>query len=508
MLGLSRTTYRQVLSSSMGKYRVLNLDALKILTCKRRIKKDHYFSVLHCHGEVGLDTIVLIGKISCRSNISFFFTALMASFVYGCKVGYTESTTSMFLSDSAPFTANKNDVSWMASISYTGTLISVILCFTLTNKVSLKKFIMSSAITFTLAWLLILLTSSVKIVIACLFFYGVASSILVITAHIYFAEIANPDTRAFLILLYFLTTSLGIQVEYALSAFASYRLLAIFPLVMGIITLTLSYFMIESPYYLVSRGKNDEAAENLRWLQDKTIVEDVSDQLASMEKYVDEQRRMDISDFKAIFLPGNLKLLGVVIIIGSAGTTSCSTLINAYGPLLIQDLEAYVDGRTFMHIFNTLRTVCKVLSIVTVSKLNRFKLIFYGIVSSGLIQIICGFCFYLEKIHDYQLPIVAYAIAALILLYFMVEWVTASAGTIVLKTEVFPHRLKEFYVSVLAFKSDWLSFFVVRSYFWLLNGMGKDYLLFSYSCIAVISAIFAYFFLKNTRGKSLYEIRG
>lgn len=431
----------------------------------------------------------------------------MASFVYGCKVGYTESTTSMFLSTSSPFEADENDISWMASISYTGTLISVILCFTLSNRISLKKFIIGSTVTFTLAWVFILVTSSIKIVIACLFFYGVAASILVITAHIYFAEIASPSNRVFLIMLYFLTTSLGIQVEYAMSTFGSYRLLAIFPLAMGIFTLTLSYFAVESPYFLVSKGRNDEAADNLRWLQNRKAEEDVSSELASLKHYVDEQRSVNISDFKTIFLPENLKLLGTVIIISSSGSVSCNTLLYAYGPLFIQDLEAYVDGRTFVYIHGALRTVCQVLSVVTVTKINRFKLVFYGIVSSSLIQAVIAFCFYLEKKHDYQLPYVANAIAALLMLYLLVEWVTASSGTIVLKTEIFPHRLKEFYVSVLAFKSDWLSFFVVRSYFWSSSSLGKDNLLFVYSGFGIICAVFAYFSIRNTKGKTLYEIR-
>ena len=37
--------------------------------------------------------------------------------------------------------------------------------------------------------------------------------------------------------------------------------MAAFPLAVGITTLILSLFMVESPYYLVSKGRNEEAEE-------------------------------------------------------------------------------------------------------------------------------------------------------------------------------------------------------------------------------------------------------
>jgi SP family galactose:H+ symporter-like MFS transporter len=433
----------------------------------------------------------------------------MTSFVYGCKVGFTEATSPIFLSANSPFEVSKSDLSWMASISYTGTLISVILCFSLTNKVSWKTFIMGSALAFTLSWFLILVTSSMKVIIGCLFLYGVAASILVITAHIYFAEIATPVNRGCLILVYFLATDFGIQLENVVAVFESYRLLAAFPLVVGIVTLVLSIFMVESPYYLVSKGRHEEAVKNLRYLQDKRVDEDMSVELEVVKRYVEEQRCIDVNDFKAIFLPGNLKLLGTIVLIGLPGTFNCTTIIYAYGPLLIQNLEPYVNGATFIHIFSTLRTLSDIFSLVTVKKFNRYTLIFYGQICIGLVHLAIFSCFYLEKKYDYKLGLsfIPNTIAFLLLVLLLIDMLTVGGAMQVYKAEVFPHRLKEFYMSVIAFVSDCVAFVVVKSYFWLLSMLGIDYLVFFYASFSFVGAACAYFLIQETKGKSLNQIR-
>lgn len=432
----------------------------------------------------------------------------MTSFVYGCKVGYQQSTTRIFFSPESPFDVSESDMSWMASISSTGTLISVVLCFTLSNKVSWKVFITGSAVSFTLSWLLILVSSSPKIIVACFFVYGVAASILVITAHVYFTEVASPANRGCIILLYFLATDFGILVENLMSTFGSYRLLAAFPLVMGVVTLVLSFFMVESPYFLLSKGRDEEALDNLRYLQDKTAGEDTSGELKTMKKYMQEQRGIDVNDFQAIFLPGNLKLLGTIILIKLPGTFSCNTIIYAYGPLLIRGLEPHVNGRTFIYVYGLMKTVCDVLSLGTVKKFNRYTLLVFGQVALAVIQLAIFLCFFLEKQNNFQSDaFVAYAIAILLVGLMIVGSLTCDAAIEVYKAEVFPHRLKEFYMSVIAFLSDSIGFVAVKSYFWLFNLLGIDYLVLFYSSCSLLGAVFSYFLIQETKGKSLNQIR-
>lgn len=96
--------------------------------------------------------------------------------MYGCKVGWLCSTiTTVWPADSAPFAVTQDDISRMASISYTSSVFSVLLCFFAGDKAGRRTFLVGVVVYYALAWALILATSSAAAIIACFWLYGVAS---------------------------------------------------------------------------------------------------------------------------------------------------------------------------------------------------------------------------------------------------------------------------------------------------------------------------------------------
>jgi len=265
--------------------------------------------------------------------------------------------------------------------------------------------------------------------------------------------------------------------------------------------------MVESPYYLVSKGKNEEAVKNLRWLHDKAADDSMSAELAEIKSYVEEQHGVVISDFKTIFSPGNVKLLGALILIGVPGTINCNTVIYTYGSVIIQDVDAYVNGAWFTNVCSTIRTLCTLLGILTVKKFRRRVLIVNGLLVAAFIELACSFCFHLGRELNYKSKFIAQAISGLLFLFMLVKGTTVSPAFSVLKPEVLPHRLKECYMSLLGFKTDILSFIVIKSYFWLSDILGMDYLLLFYSSFYMLGIPCAYIFIRDTKGKSLNQIR-
>lgn len=412
----------------------------------------------------------------------------------------------MFLSSNPPFEVTPHDVSWMASISYTGTLISVIICYTLAGKVSPKVFIFGCTSTFAISWLLILTTSSIIVVIVCLFFYGVAASMLVITGQLYFAEIASPKNREILSILYFVATALGIQCEYPLSIFNNYRLLAIFPLAFSLITLAMSFFMMESPCYLIHRGRDDLAKKNLMWLHNRSNMNDVVADLESSKKYVEEQKGKGISKLKTVFLPENMKLTAVLLLV-DLGIINCYTILTAYGSLMIQNFEHTINEKLFVTVISCLRVICTVLGLVTIKIFKRKAMLVFGFAFNGLIQLCCAFCYYIEAQYDYKIRYLAIIIAILLIIFVIMDHTSHGPAIAVLKAEIFPYKLKEFYTSLLAFTSDWFAFATVKTYFTLSKTIGAHFLLLSYSCCYFVVALTIYLFISDTKGKSLLQIR-
>ncbi len=435
------------------------------------------------------------------------FTALIASFIYGCKVGWTSWTTTLFMSADSPLEVSESDISLMVSISYTGTIISVIVCYTVTSKVSRKQILLACTLIYAITWLLILTTSSINIIIYCFFAYGISASMLVIINMIYIGEIASPKNRELIGASYAVATCIGIEVEYLMSSFNNYRWMAWFPLLICGVAFISSSFMIESPYYLMYHGMEEKAIKNYCWLNGKTDPDDMTEGFEGVTKYVTEQKHMEKNKLRVIFEPSNLKLLIILLLINGTSIMQCNTIVTQTGSLMIRDFEGLVDGTIFVNAYHILRVIMAFLGYVTVKKFERRSLILYGLVIMGLIQVGCAMCYFAEARNDNKIEYLAVIIEFLLMAVLLLDSITLNVGYAILKIEIFPHLLKEFYTSMLAFMNDCFGFAVVKSYFALYSVVGNGVLVMAYAGVMFFNAALVYLFIWDTKGKTLHQIR-
>lgn len=434
-------------------------------------------------------------------------TVILCGFLYGCKVGYIQSISRMFLSSNPPFDMTSNELSWVASISFSGTFVSVCICYVLGNKVGRRKFLITCATIFTSAWLLILATNSVDVVIFCFFFYGIAASMVATIGNVYFGEIATPRNREVLGISYGLAGAIGTNIEILLSMFECNQLLTLFPFVMSLITLATSVFMVESPCYHLSQNLNDEAAINMCWLNDRTTLHDLHDMFQSMQEYVDEQKEKRLGKMNGAFTRSNLKLISVMLFISAASHVSCIPIIVQYGSLIIHRFRDSINGKVFVGFYSGSMVLAGLISLYTLKIFSRRTMLLCGIFLSALIQQYCSLLFYVEEMYDYNIPYVAIEIAVLLIIHLVVTSTMFGASMVVLKAEIFPHDLKEFYSSLLAFTHDSVSFIVIKSFINLSTKISPHFLFLIFSMFAYASTVVAYFFISDTKGKTLYQIR-
>ncbi|XKL62785.1 hypothetical protein PGB90_002618 [Kerria lacca] len=330
---------------------------------------------------------------------------------------------------------------------------------------------------------------------------------LVIICNIYIGEITTPKNREMIGVSYGLATAIGTEIELFIGVFQSYQWLALFPLLMSVVALFLSLVMVESPVYLKAKNLNNEAEKNFRWLHCKTDFEDISKNLDEIINYVKEQKDVESSKFKIIFLSSNLKLISVLIVINGISIINCSTIITQTGALILNNFKHYINGPLFVNLYNILRICCLVLGYATVTKFGRRILFLYGFIISSFIQLICALMYYFERRNNNEIGYLAIIIMLNFFAHLVVFMLTVTVALEILKTEILPHAFKEFYTSILAFTSDCFAFILVQSYFFIAPILGNEFLLVIYAVLNFIPAIFVYIFLQDTKGKSLYQIR-
>lgn len=294
-----------------------------------------------------------------------------------------------------------------------------------------------------------------------------------------------------------------------MSAFNNYRWLALFPALVSVFALLISSLMIESPYYLVSKGEDGQALKSLSYLNDKEESSDSAGDLETVRKYVNERRKRPAAadNVRMMRTPGNLKLVLVLVVVNGVSITNCMCVVSGTGSLMLNHFGDSVNGTLFVNVYSALRIVSMACSFVTIDKFGRRCLFLLGYTATGFIQLVCAVCYYVEQSNANSLVWLANAIAYSLLLCLVIYQLTFAVALEILKLEIFPHKFKEFYASILCFTSDCFAFAVVKSYFYVEPIMGNAFLMLVYAIVSFIGASVIFFCVRDTKGKTLQQIR-
>lgn len=366
------------------------------------------------------------------------------------------------------------------------------------------------AILYVIIWTTILLSTSMVVIIGCFWVYGITSAIHCIISYAYIGEVTSPKNRELIGVVYNAASAIGTISELSLSSFFAYYALAAFPLCVSVLALLVSSYMVESPYYLVSSGKNEPALRNLRYLNDRQGENEVLADLETVRAYVNEQttdgqpakRKLHIA-----LTPANLKSSLVMILVCGFSTMHSSTLITNTGPFILKDFKQYVNGITFVSAFASARGLLQLCSIFTIKRFDRRTLFLVGYPLCGLLQLACGLCFHIESQNGNAVGWLARVIACLLAAHQIFMCLTFGVALEILKMEIFPYKLKEFYSSLILCTGDWFIFLQIQSYFSMEPTLGNSFLLASYTICSLVTVFMIYFFIQDTKGKTLLQIR-
>lgn len=157
--------------------------------------------------------------------------------------------------------------SWVASIIVlsvpVGCLFSAVIMEYLGRLTAIKL----AAIPCVIGWIVIATATNFYALLGGRILTGLGSAIGTSPAIVYITEVARPDLRGSLISTAPTLASAGMVIVYAKGAFMSWRLVAYLSIIYTILPVILiQIFVPESPVWLVSKGRIEDAAKSLKFL--------------------------------------------------------------------------------------------------------------------------------------------------------------------------------------------------------------------------------------------------
>ncbi|KAF2359663.1 Major facilitator sugar transporter-like [Trinorchestia longiramus] len=158
---------------------------------------------------------------------------------------------------------NITQISWFSSIFSIGAVSSIFLGGLSINWIGRRGTIIISALPHTLGWGLIGFSSNYAMLITGRLICGIAVGIKGIAINTYIGEIASSDIRGFLGTGMQMMINVGVLYVYSFGVILCWQWLALACLVPVIASSSTMFFNMESPTYLLSKGRVEEARQAL-----------------------------------------------------------------------------------------------------------------------------------------------------------------------------------------------------------------------------------------------------
>lgn len=438
-------------------------------------------------------------------NIFFLFSVNLCSLSVGLHFGWTSpSIPKLTAEDTLIKNLSLATITWIASIQSIGDLIGAPLAGYLCQTIGRKKTILLTTIPHFISWILIAIASTSTELLIARFIAGLAEGGCYISVPMYIGEIAEPEIRGIIGSGISLSIIFGIFFINILGNLLSVQVTAMICSIIPILTLVFFSWMPESPYYLAEIKEDEQARESLRTLRDSF---DVEDEFHSISATTAAQMANPCT-FKEIFtIDHNRK----AFVLAAAGRffqqMSGLTAITYYLMTIFNDGGSNIPPLIEIIAFSCTQIVSGILCVGLVDNFGRVPLLVFSAAGGAVSLLGISSYFYLRDnlIVDFDgfnwIPFVG------VLIYQALFGVGYVMLPTVLISELFASNIKTRAYVLIHFVFA-LTVFVTGKMFLLLQVHFGTYLPFAiFAGMAWLGALFAYFILPETKGKTLEEIQ-
>ncbi|XZF13433.1 D-xylose transporter XylE [Chitinophagaceae bacterium MMS25-I14] len=255
----------------------------------------------------------------------------------------------------------------------------------------------------------------------------------------------------------------------------------------------LLFFVPETPRYLVMKGYNARALKVLERIGGE-------DQAGA----VLEQIKGSLHETNAPWLSYGFGIIFIGIMLSVFQQFVGINVVLYYAGNIFRNMGASTDSALLQTIVvGLVNVVFTIVAIFTVDKFGRKPLMIIGSIGMGVSMLALGFAFYLNQVGMVALVFMLIFIASFAMSWGPVVWVLLS--------EIFPNSIRG--AMSIAVALQWIANWMVSFTFpmmndnqWLTKQFNHGFAYWVYGIMALLSAVFVWKAVPETKGKTLEEI--
>ena len=431
-------------------------------------------------------------------NLSLLFIIAIAA-IFGILSSYNISVISgVLLFLEKDFIMTLFDKQALVSVLLIGAMVGVFFSGILADYFGRKWTLITAAAFYLVSAIISVLAHSLEMIIVSRLLSGIGVGISSVVIPLYLAEVSPRKFRGGIVSLYQLAVTIGILVSYfvnyLLAGSQDWRISFGVGLIMTVVTSIGLFFIPESPRWLILHKYNEKAKKVLG-----LIGEEEEEQVEIKRSVTKDEKKKEHIHFRHLFQKKGLSLaltIGVLLSIFQQ-ITGINAVIY-YGPTIFRvvglgSLSVELLATLGIGIINVIATI---FAIWWIDKFGRRMMLMVGL--AGMTLSLIALTLFMD-----------FGLIAVISLMSYVVFFAISLGPIVwvVVSEIFPMRFRGKAISIATFVNWFSNYLLAFSFLSLINLLGREYVFLLFAVISVIAFFFVYFFVPETKGKSLEEIQ-
>ncbi|KYM98601.1 Facilitated trehalose transporter Tret1-2 like protein [Cyphomyrmex costatus] len=314
--------------------------------------------------------------------------------------------------------------------------------------------------------------------------------------YLYVSEAAAPNQRAWLASCGPVLVSLGVLIVYTLGAITTWQKAAAVSIGPAILSFTLIWIIPETPAWLISRGRTNEAKEALLWLRGPGLSVDKEYQELCETNVKRKEKKESL--LRALHKPNVWKPFVILFIFFALQQLSGIYVILFYAVSVLKDIGVNMNEYAASVGMGVIRLFASILGAGLANSFGRKILAFSSGFGMAIAAVGVALCFRFELPSWMPLLCIGVHVGASMIGFLTLPWVMTS--------ELYPLRFRGSLGGFTTSIVQILTFVTIKTYPDLNAIVGLEFTMWIFGAAGMLGAIFALTILPETRGRSLDDI--
>ncbi|XP_018561359.1 facilitated trehalose transporter Tret1-like [Anoplophora glabripennis] len=409
------------------------------------------------------------------------------------------------INDKSIYDISEEEGSYFTVIPPISMILTSIFFSNLNDKLGRKPTILINSVPHIIAWILTATATNVWMFYASRLVAGIADGLMFASVPMYIGEITTPKVRGVWGNALNFAIYLG---QFAITAIGSYcdvKQTSYICICFPVIHISLFYFMPESPYFYIMKGRFEEARESLRWLRKK---HDVEEDFILLKADVERQMSESGTWKDLLTINSNRKALFAGVFLRISQQLGGISVFVVYTQYIFQKSGGNLSPQVSSMIFVGTLCILNLVGGYTLDLFGRRLSYIVSLATCGIVLLIESVYFYIDQFETQidikflnWIPITGMMIFVLFYSFGLGVVPTLMLG------ELFSASVKAKGLSVLTALFGILVCTITKLFHVLTTNFGlySPFLLFSVNCL--VSTILAIYLIPETKGKTLEQIQ-